>query len=247
MSYALEVKQISYKIAGNQILEDVAFAVEEGNYVSIVGPNGAGKTSLVKIILGLNANYTGEVKIFGQNPEALQPKNIGYVPQLKTSDRNFPATVRELVANGLRGEWAWKITKSEAETVEKILCDTGLEDFCDTQISALSGGELQRTFLARAFARRPKILILDEPATGIDMKAIDDIEEIIAKFRLENHTTVLTITHDRNTAFNLSDKVLMLNHRVYAYDVPAKAFTDEIIRGVFGNIGHIGEMEHRNA
>lgn len=109
----------------------------------------------------------------------------------------------------------------------------GIEKLADRALNTLSGGELQRVYLARCLVRQPKILILDEPATGIDTKAESDMCVLIDNYKKQNNAAILTVTHDWNSAYHHSDFVLMLNRRQFCYEPPAKAFTDDILRELF--------------
>lgn len=239
----IEVKNLGLTLQDNQILEDINFEVKLGEYVSIVGPNGAGKSSLIKIILGLISEYVGTVRICN-NLQGIEPqKYIGYVPQIKTLDRNFPAVALELVANGLAGKWMWKLNQNEKDICMQALHQAGIAKLANRSLNTLSGGELQRVYLARALVRNPKVLIFDEPATGIDAKIESDMCLLIDKYKSENNAAILTVTHDWNSAFHHSDYVLMINRRQYCFLPPSEAFTDEILRELFGHIGHRHQMK----
>ena len=239
----IEVRNLGLKIQENQILENINFEVKLGEYVSIVGPNGAGKSSLLKVLLGLIKGYQGTVSIC-KNLTGSMPKNyVGYVPQIKTLDRNFPAIALELVANGLTGKWAWAINRKDKEVCMLALQQAGIEKLANRSLRTLSGGELQRVYLARALVRHPKVLIFDEPATGIDAKIESDMCLLIDRYKSEHNAAILTVTHDWNSAFHHSDYVLMINRRQYCFLPPSEAFTDDILRELFGHIGHRHQMK----
>ena len=239
----IEVRNLGLKIQENQILENINFEVKLGEYVSIVGPNGAGKSSLLKVLLGLIKGYQGTVSIC-KNLTGSKPQNyVGYVPQIKTLDRNFPAIALELVANGLTGKWVWAINRKDEEVCMQALQQAGIEKLANRSLRTLSGGELQRVYLARALVRHPKVLIFDEPATGIDAKIESDMCLLIDRYKSENNAAILTVTHDWNSAFHHSDYVLMINRRQYCFLPPSEAFTDDILRELFGHIGHRHQMK----
>lgn len=239
----IEVKNLGLKLQDNQILEDINFEVKFGEYVSIVGPNGAGKSSLIKIILGLIDGFQGVVRICN-NQNNLEPKKfVGYVPQIKTLDRNFPAIALELVANGLTGRWMWTINRTQKDICMEAMQQAGIEKLANRSLNTLSGGELQRVYLARALVRNPKILVFDEPATGIDAKIESDMCLLIDRYKTEHNAAILTVTHDWNSAFHHSDYVLMINRKQYCFLPPSEAFTDEILRELFGHIGHRHQMK----
>ena len=148
-------------------MHDVSFDLAAGEFLTIVGPNGAGKSTLMKVALGLIAPLKGHAALFGEDA-GRHPERIGYVPQLKTFDRTFPATVLELVVSGLRRSWPARVRPDERDAARHTLADVGAEKLANRTLAKLSGGELQRAFLARALVRRPALVLLDEPATGVD-------------------------------------------------------------------------------
>jgi zinc transport system ATP-binding protein len=224
------------------VLEDVSLNISKGKFTSIVGPNGGGKSSLIKIILGLIMPSSGAIMIDGYNPQQLESRYFGYVPQLKTADRSFPATAVELVASGIEANWLTRLNGKLLNDSMEALRKVSAENLADKQLSKLSGGELQRIYLARSIARKPKILLLDEPATGIDSASENDLNNILEQIREETHTTVIMVTHDWETAYHHSDKVIILNKNVICSDTPEKAFTDEVLRIAFGHEGHKHKM-----
>ena len=158
---------MSVRFSEAPVLEDVSFDLEPGRFLAIVGPNGGGKSTLIKVALGLVTPARGHAALFGDRAGA-HPERVGYVPQLKTFDRTFPATALELVTTGLRGSWPARVTRDERDRGLRALERVGAEALADRQLARLSGGELQRAFLARALVRRPVLVLLDEPATGVD-------------------------------------------------------------------------------
>lgn len=240
---SVEVKNLNLQFGQCMALKDINFDLDAGDYMSIVGPNGAGKSSLIKILLGLIDDYTGDVSILGDKPSKLSSKDIGYVPQIKTLDRTFPAMAIELVASGIYSKWSTKIKSSDKELLLNALQEVGIEHLAYRQLGRLSGGELQRVYLARSFVRRPRILFLDEPGTGIDVKAEKDMCHIIEKYKKHEEITVIVVTHDWNYAYYHSDKVLMINRSQHCFASPQEAFREEILRELFGHIGHSHTMK----
>ena len=168
---ALHVHHVSLRYGDTPILEDVSFDLAAGEFLAIVGPNGAGKSTLVKVVLGLKTPQKGHALIFGR-PAGEQPKRTGYVPQLKTFDRTFPATAEELVVTGLRRSWPARPRADELERAAAARAGAGgAGSLARRPLAKLSGGELQRAYLARALVRRPELVLLDEPATGVDFLA----------------------------------------------------------------------------
>lgn len=235
---AVEVKGLSLSYGDITVLENLNFSIPENSFVSIVGPNGAGKTTLMKILLGLIKNYSGEVKIFGKHPDEIDPQLIGYVPQIKTMDRNFPALSIELVASGLMRKWPWAVKGNDKEKSIKALEMVKAEHLAYRPITELSGGELQRVCLARSIVRNPKLVVLDEPATGIDAIGEADLYNLLEAYQKKSNATVIMITHDWHVAHHHSDFVLLLNRRQVNFGHPEDALSEQNLRTAFGHIGH---------
>ncbi len=235
---AVEVKNLSLSYGDIKVLEDLNFSIPENAFVSIVGPNGAGKTTLMKILLGLIKVDLGEVKIFGKHPDEIDPQLIGYVPQIKTMDRNFPALAIELVASGLLRKWPWSVKGVDKENSIKALEMVKAEHLALRPITELSGGELQRVCLARSIVRNPKLVVLDEPATGIDAIGEADLYNLLEKYQQNSKATVLMITHDWHVAHHHSDFVLLLNRKQVSFGHPEEALSERNLRTAFGHIGH---------
>lgn len=235
---AVEVKNLSLSYGDIKFLENLNFKIPENSFVSVVGPNGAGKTTLMKILLGLIKNYTGEVKIFGKAPDEVEPQLVGYVPQIKTMDRNFPALSIELVASGLMRRWPWSVKGTDREKSLKALSMVKAEHLAHRSITELSGGELQRVCLARSIVRNPKLVVLDEPATGIDAIGEADLYNLLEAYQKNSCATILMITHDWHVAHHHSDYVLLLNRKQVSFGYPEEALSENNLRTAFGHIGH---------
>ena len=237
-SCELHINNISLKFGNYTVLEDIDFCVGPETFVSIVGPNGGGKTTLLKIILGIIKPNKGSIKIDEMNIADVPSEYIGYVPQIKTLDRSFPAIPLELVASGIKNKWSSRIDSNTKDLIFDALKKVGAEHLAYRQLSKLSGGELQRIYLARSFVRKPKLLLLDEPATGIDFIGENDIHNIIEEYRKESDAIIIMVTHDWEAAYHHSDKVLLLNRKQICYNVPTIAFNDENLRSTFSHVGH---------
>ncbi len=224
------------------VLEDVSFDLEPGRFLAIVGPNGGGKSTLIKVALGLVEPVKGHAALFGDRAGA-HPERVGYVPQIKTFDRSFPATALELVTTGLRGSWPARVTAGERERGLAALERVGATQLADRQLARLSGGELQRAFLARALVRRPAMVLLDEPATGVDFLVEHDLYDLLEEYQAESArtgepATIVMITHDMSAARFHADLVLVINRRLMAYGHPEQALDDDRLREAFGHRQH---------
>jgi zinc transport system ATP-binding protein len=239
---SVEISDLSVRAGDYTILSGINLAVETGSCVSIVGPNGGGKTTLLKVMLGLIRLTSGTVNICGYSLDKAPAGCTGYIPQIKTHDISFPATALELAVSGITGKWPSLISKTDKIAATDALAMVGAEKIAKRQLSKLSGGELQKVFFARAIVRVPKLLLLDEPATGVDFGGEKDISRIIDDYKKSSDATVIMVTHDWESAYHHSDYILMLNRTNICFDVPSAAFSEENVRKTFGHIGHDHEM-----
>lgn len=238
MNYSVEIKDLSFSYGQIKVLENINISVPDNSFVSIVGPNGAGKSTLMKILLGLAKNYSGSISIFGNPPGQVDPALIGYVPQIKTMDRNFPALAIELVTSGLTRRWPWSVKGNEREKAIDALSMVKAENLAERTLSELSGGELQRVCLARSIVRSPKLVVLDEPATGIDAVGESDLYNLLDAYQEKSRATILMITHDWHVAHHHSDYVLLMNRKQVCFGAPKEALSENNLRIAFGHIGH---------
>jgi zinc transport system ATP-binding protein len=238
----VDLKNIRMQFARYLALEDINLSIGKSEFVSIAGPNGGGKSTLLKVIIGLIKPTSGSIRIFGKSLDKNLAEKIGYVPQIKNIDRTFPALPIELVITGIKGSWPTFLKKKEVSLAEQALETVGAAYLKNRPISRLSGGELQRVFLARAIVRKPNLLILDEPISGIDRMGEDDMHKILDEYKKNNDVTIIMVTHDWEAAYHHSDKVLLLNRKQYSFDTPEKAFSEQNIRELFGHVGHSHDM-----
>lgn len=240
--YAVILENISLYYGVHAVLKDINLKVPNGTFVSIVGPNGGGKSTLIKILLGLIKAGSGKATVLDFSPDSIPSGKIGYVPQMKTLDRSFPALPIELVITGLSGTWTAGINPQLKEKALAGLEKVGASHLAYRPLSKLSGGEMQRVYLARSIVRNPELMLLDEPSTGIDSVAEKDISHLLEDYKKETNSTVIMVTHDWEAAYHHSDRVIMLNREIICYAPPAEAFTDENLRLTFGHIGHSHDM-----
>lgn len=227
----IELKDVSFGYNGEAALEHVSFSVKDGEYIGIIGPNGGGKTTLLKIILGLLRPTSGEVSV---NAEKTQ---IGYVPQRASQYHSrFPATVEEIVKSGRTARLGFfgRFGKKDAEAVNRALEITGISLLRRRLIGNLSGGEVQKVFLARAFAGEPKILILDEPEVGIDIAGQEEFYMFLDSLNQERGLTILFVSHDIELISHSVKSVLCLNRRLLCYGSPREFIKEEYIDQLYG-------------
>jgi len=190
--------------AGRAILQSVDIDIAEGEILTLIGPNGAGKTTLVRVLLGLEKPDRGTVL---RKPGLV----VGYVPQRFLTDRAIPLTVSRFIELGRR---------VEDEDAGRALADVGADKLADRQLSQLSGGELQRVLLARALVGSPGVLVLDEPARGIDYTGEAELYALIGRLRSERGFGVLLVSHDLHVVMAQSDRVICLNRHVCCSGMP---------------------------
>jgi ABC-type Mn2+/Zn2+ transport system ATPase subunit len=213
---ALDVENVTVEFDGRVVLQDVSFYVPVGEFLCLSGPNGAGKSTLLKVILGLVKPRTGRVRIGGEEGSLARSK-VGYVPQRKAFDRDFPATPLDVIVANLRGRWPLVISKSEREQAMEALKRTGAERLARSQMKDLSGGETQRVFLARALVTKPELLVLDEPTAGVDVGGRAAIVDLMAEISASETIAVVLVTHNLQAIARCAERVLYLDKRVRAW------------------------------
>jgi zinc transport system ATP-binding protein len=209
----VEIDRLSYAYSGNLVLNNISFSIGEGDILGMIGPNGAGKTTLFSCMLGLLDDYMGTIKIFGEdikNKNSKVFKSIGYIPQKKTIEQNFPATVEEIVSLGIT------ITgKISREKIASALETVGLLVQKDRRVGELSGGQQQRVLIAKAMVNSPKLLILDEPVTGIDLETQNKFYSLLRKLNQENKITIIWASHDLDAVNKLATSVACINRSMF--------------------------------
>jgi len=245
----------------NIVFEDANFSIAKGEFVGILGPNGAGKTTLFKVLLGILKPIKGEVNILGEKCQSSScPVNcrIGYVPQRHTFNSDSMIEALEIVRLGINGrKMGFSLpatSKREREAAFEMLKVVGAQDLVHRPLSALSGGELQRIFLAQALVGNPDILFLDEPLASLDIRRENEFVKLIKKTASDRNITVLLIAHNINPLLPVLNKVIYVaNHRVLVGDAN-EVFTSgfltklynspvEVLRDSYGRIAIIGAQE----
>lgn len=217
-------------------VQDISFQLALGERVALVGPNGAGKSTLFKLIVGIIKPSQGEIHVFGRAPE--KHTCIAYVPQRNEINWSFPATVSDVVLMGRTGRIGfgrWPSGQDRA-IVQESLARVRADHLAQKQIAELSGGQQQRVFIARALAQQTELLLLDEPLAGLDTPSQETIFEILDSLR-QDKVTIMMATHNLDLAEERFDRIILLNHRLVAVDVPQNALTAVNIRAAYGGGG----------
>ncbi|MCH2184839.1 metal ABC transporter ATP-binding protein [Myxococcota bacterium] len=230
MDVAVELKELSLNLGGQIVLDRINLTVEEGEYLALLGPNGGGKSTLLKIVLGLYRPSAGEVRVLGQSPRQARPR-VGYVPQQSYFDTDFPVRVGEVVRMGRLDSFRiGGFNRADRLAVDEALERVELRHHAETPVGALSGGELQRVLIARALARRPKLLLLDEPTSNLDERIGHSVWDLFHS--LSQEMTVMLVSHDMGAVARTVGSVACLNQRLHIH--PSKELTPEILEAAYG-------------
>lgn len=210
MSLQMICRNASLGYEGEVVTEKLDFTINKGDYLCILGENGSGKSTLIKAILGLKPQLSGEIEWCGD----LKKNEVGYLPQQTVVQRDFPASVREIVRSGCLAKCGLRpfYNKAEKELAESTMQQLGIGGLAKRCYRDLSGGQQQRVLLARALCATRKMLLLDEPVTGLDPKAQLDLYELIAKLNREG-ITVIMVSHDISAATRYATHILHIGSR----------------------------------
>ncbi|MEX0982197.1 MAG: ATP-binding cassette domain-containing protein [Bacteroidales bacterium] len=218
----ISISNLSAGYPGNIVLSNVSFDILPGDFIGIIGPNGGGKTTLLKVILGLLKPQIGNLTRY------IGKHDIGYLPQVSQFDNQFPITVTNVVLSGLSTGMNIKRKKSPESSlkVEKVLASVGISELSHRPIGELSGGELQRTMLARAIVSAPKLLILDEPNTYVDNRFEQELYKILVE--LNKTMTILLVSHDVGIISPFIRSIACVNGSLHYH--PSNEITNEQLK-----------------
>lgn len=237
---AIEIKNLTVDYDRVKVIDDVSFSVEQNDFLGIIGPNGAGKTTLFACMLGILRNYRGEISFFGKDIRKSRKylNEIGYVPQKPVFEKNFPVTVREVVRMGMK--------KPNEKRIDDVLKQVWIHELDHRIIGELSGGQQQRVFIAKALADNPKILILDEPVTGIDLQSTEIFYSILTELNKKQNITVILSSHDLDAVNRLANKVACLNKTLFFHGVSDKFFKNDQLLKQYSEASMQQHMHHRD-
>ncbi len=230
----LEVQNLSVRYRGLQALENICVTLTSSELVGVIGPNGAGKSTFLKALLGLVPFRDGQV-LFQGTPLQKQRRQTAYVPQRSQIDWDYPTTVWNVVMMAQTASVGW--FRGPDRRAKRLVCEAlervEMWHLRHRQIGELSGGQQQRVFLARAIAQQADLLLFDEPFTGIDKKTEAIILHIFAELKSQGKM-ILVCSHEWGEALNHYDRLLLLNQRLLANDVPQMVMTLENIQRAYG-------------
>ena len=229
----LSVNQLTVSYGQVPVFTDLTVNFNSGKITGIIGPNGAGKSTLIKAILGLVKPHSGNVSYQNQPLKKIQ-KNIAYVEQRKDLDLTFPINVFDLVLTGTYGKLGlFKSPNKQAiKACHKAIEQVDLTEFAERQIGNLSGGQLQRAFVARAIVQEAEVIVLDEPFVGIDLQSETAIMTIMKQWKVENKT-IIVVHHDLNKVSSYFDDLVIMNHGLIDYGPTQQVYNAHNIEQAF--------------
>ncbi|MDO9511778.1 MAG: metal ABC transporter ATP-binding protein [Bacteroidales bacterium] len=243
MNKLLEIKNLSAGYGSNVVLREVDFSVSSRDFIGVIGPNGGGKTTLLRIITGLLEPLSGSITLYPEN--APKGSLIGYLPQMNMFDKSFPITVRDVIYTGLLGSrnLLQRYSKLDRQRVEELMEQLHISDYADRSLRQLSGGQMQRAFLARALVSNPALLILDEPGTYVDNRFESELYEILAE--LNKEIAIIVVSHDMGIISSYVKSIACVNGSLDYH--PTAEITPGVLKSYncpFDLLLH-GEVPHR--
>lgn len=235
----VEIDHLTIEYPDVKAIDDVSFTVNQGDFLGIIGPNGAGKSTLFAAMLGLNTKYKGTIRFFDTDIRKSKNylKEIGYVPQKPIFEKNFPATVNDVVKMGLQKE-------SDENKIDEILQQLWIHELSERRIGELSGGQQQRVFIAKALVNNPKVLILDEPVTGIDQQSIDLFYSILKELNSKQNITIIWSSHDLDAVNKLANHVACLNRTLFFHGESDDFFSNDDLVKQYSEASMQEHMHH---
>jgi manganese/iron transport system ATP-binding protein len=223
---------------GQTALHDASFEIPQGTITALVGVNGAGKSTLFKAIMGFVPAARGEIRLLGKTiKDALRENLVAYVPQSEEVDWAFPVLVEDVVMMGRYGHMGFlrRPARADHEAVAQALERVNMADFRHRQIGELSGGQRKRVFLARALAQDGRVILLDEPFTGVDVKTEEQITQLLRELREEGRV-MLVSTHNLGSVPDFCDRTVLIKGTVLAYGPTETTFTRDNLERAFGGV-----------
>lgn len=234
---AISAERLTVKRGAVQVLQEITFEVKNGEMIGIIGPNGGGKTTLLQALLGLIKPFAGKALIFGFPAAKLGPvrSKIGYIPQKRAYDRHFPLSAADVVETGLYSSQTLlrRLGRAEKEVCREMLGAVDALHLAARPFGDLSGGEQQRVLLARALIRKPQLLLLDEPGTGLDLAVRQLFMEQLHRLRRKYGLTVLLVSHDIASLATFTDRLFCVNRTMHIHNEPQQILHGPDLRRVY--------------
>ncbi|KYC53371.1 MAG: Cobalamin import ATP-binding protein BtuD [Candidatus Methanofastidiosum methylothiophilum] len=226
MKNIVKIENLSYDYGDHRVLEDINLKVYEDDFLGIIGPNGGGKSTLLKLILGLLVPTQGKIYLFNKSPKEGR-EFVGYVPQYTLVDRNFPINVEQVVLSGRinHTDFLKRYSEKDRKISNKAMEIMGIQDLSKIQIGKLSGGQLQRVLIARALSTEPRLLLLDEPTSNIDVQAETDFYDFLHE--LSEKMAIILVTHDTGAISSHVKSIACINKTLHYHgekNIPPKVF-----------------------
>ena len=244
----VELQNVDVVRSGELVIQNANLTIQTGDYVGLVGPNGGGKTTLILSLLNFLPRAKGTIRLFGIDIDKFSAwEKVAYISQTATSfDTKFPLTVRELVSLGRikKGNVARRFTSEDWQAVDDSITFMGLTDVAHKRIGQLSGGQKQRVFVAKALARNPEIIFLDEPIVGVDAATQEKFFKKLSDLNTERKTTILLVTHDLTSVFCRMSKVMCVNRQVEVAEITQDLDPNALLKRAYGE--HFHFVFHRH-
>ena len=236
----VEVENVVVTFGGRAALDGVTMTISSGKITGVIGPNGAGKSTLLRVLLGLVKPDSGKVRVFGHPPGSAH-NLIGYVPQTARFDNYFPLNVMDVTIMGRfsrlgLGRFPGKADRAAAENA---LERAQIKHLASKRFGALSGGERQKVLIARALCGQPRLLLLDEPTTGVDVPSQDNFYHLINELRKDLSMTIVFVSHDIGVITSYVDDIICLNQKLFCHGAPAEVLAGGLIGEAYGSEAEI--------
>ncbi len=245
-----EVEHLYYRAGMQTILKDVSLKVLQGEYCAVIGPNGGGKTTLIRLLLGLEKPASGSIRLFGEQQKQFRRwEQIGYVPQqVSQTDRLFPGTVEEIVGMGRVSRLGWdkRWHQEDYDIIERAMNRMEVSNLRKKLIGELSGGQRQRVMIARALVSEPKVLILDEPNTGVDQRSQQRFYALLRELNRKERLTILFVTHDVGVIADDIARLFTVNTTLTTCNDPKTMLNCEGMSELYGIEAHLLSSHHRH-
>ncbi len=245
----VEMKNVSFSYEKKRVVKDVTFSLEEGDFAAFIGPNGSGKSTVIKLLLAQLIPDSGSIKILGENAASRQKwTDIGYISQeVREFNQSFPATVREIVGSNLYSDMGFFhfLNGKLNQKIRSALKLVEMQDLIDRRIGNLSGGQQQRVFIARMMVNDPKIILLDEPLSGVDIRTQDEFYHIIGDINRRLNKTVVMVSHDVNVIGRQANYVICFEEgRAHVHEADEFDY-DDYMQGLRdSNLRLVPEHDH---